>query len=213
MHVYLCDRNLVEKGEETIRRFAAEYAQDMNMGHLQNALETAQIARNPAGKPYFSNIPEIHFSPSHSGSVWGCAFDLSPLGFDLEDRNRLELKLASDESKRQQRWLKIARRFFSAEEYEYVKAGGEEAFFRIWVRKEAYVKYQGTGLLTGAGRIRMVADGELLADLSHAYVEELVLSNGLIGAYCSAEKRTIDRVIDCRESRNKENRYTDIKDN
>ena len=201
MHIYLCNRERAEKGEETIRRFAMEYAKDIGMGHLLSSLKTAVIARNSAGKPYFSDVPQIHFSVSHSGSVWGCAFDISPIGFDLEDRDRLGVKGSLEgEEERLQRWMKIAGRFFLPEECDYVKAGGEESFFRIWVRKEAYAKYKGSGLLNEISHIRLVAGGELLSHLSDADTEELELSGGLHGAYCAAEKRTIDKIIDHRKS-------------
>ena len=42
--------------------------------------------------------------------------------------------------------LKLAERFFSASEAEAVRSGGKEVFFRLWTRKEAYIKALGVGI-------------------------------------------------------------------
>jgi len=46
----------------------------------------------------------------------------------------------------------VARRFFTADEQEYIaygEPGAEERFFEVWTAKEAYMKYTGNGFSEG----------------------------------------------------------------
>ena len=104
----------------------------------------ADILCTPQGKPYFAEGP--HFSISHTGrqgeALWALAVsDDGPVGLDLQEMRPAE-------------YVKLAERFFTPQEAEYIKRftdapGGENsactAFYRIWCRKEAYVKYTGRG--------------------------------------------------------------------
>lgn len=99
-----------------------------------------EIAVTPRGKPYFPDHPQVHFSISHSGGHWGCAFSEGNVGFDLQ-----EIRKADTE--------KIAKRFFSTGENAAIAAAEnpELAFFEIWTAKESYVKFTGLGLSSGMG--------------------------------------------------------------
>jgi len=95
------------------------------------------FGEGPHGKPELGGGP--FFSLSHSEDLALCA--LSPsrrLGVDVEAVRAVPEAEA------------IARRWFTASErvaYEGVRAARpEEAFFRVWTRKEAYLKALGTGL-------------------------------------------------------------------
>ncbi len=202
MHIYLCDRKQIENSEDAIRRFGCEYAADAGIGISKNDFESALISRSIAGKPYFPDFIGIHFSVSHSGDIWGCAFEHSPIGFDLEDMKRFRTSKMPPERNDEdfERWLKIAERFFKPEECEFVRKNGKDAFFRLWVRKEAYVKYKGIELLQGLSKIDLVADGELLSELPSAYIEELDFGRDLTGAYCAAGKRIIEKILDHRNA-------------
>ena len=105
----------------------------------------ADILCTPQGKPYFAEGP--HFSISHTGRkgkmLWAMAVsDDGPVGFDLQEIRPVD-------------YIKIAERFFTAEEADYIKrlvhegSAGDDAvlneFYRIWCRKEAFVKYTGRG--------------------------------------------------------------------
>lgn len=100
------------------------------------------------GKPYFKNN-DIKISISHSGGIWLCALGEHEVGIDIEcvaDRD----------------YIKIAQRFFTREESLFVAQNGADGFFRLWVRKEAYVKYIGTGISFGLGSFSL-SDGNALA--------------------------------------------------
>ena len=112
--------------------------------------ENIKICRTEKGKPFFSSEKEpelphpIRYSVSHSGEWWGCLMSDEEVGFDLEvHRERVNYE-------------KIAKRFFTEEEYVYVQKNGAEAFFELWVRKEAFVKYLGAGLSFGLSRFSVL---------------------------------------------------------
>ena len=90
----------------------------------------------PGGKPVFRDRAELHFSISHAGNVVVLAFGDRPSGVDVEYVKRADMK--------------VAKRFFGQEEYEYILGRAEaerpDAFCRIWTGKEAVVKASGRGL-------------------------------------------------------------------
>ena len=86
------------------------------------------------GKPYVLNSRDYHFSVSHSGNAIVFVGDSFPVGIDIEQ--------IADEN------LKMAKRFFTCNEYEYIINSKQLniAFYKIWTSKEAYVKMLGLGL-------------------------------------------------------------------
>jgi len=131
------------------------------------------IQRTAKGKPMLRDHPEIHFSVSHSGNLWACAFSADPVGLDLEKRDPGigERKVGKTE----ERYLRIARRFFSAEEFDYVRVNGILGFYQIWVRKEAYGKYTGEGVFPSFEELVTVAEGELLQIIGNIKFEGIDL--------------------------------------
>lgn len=107
------------------------------------------LAVQPDGKPYFLHHPDIHFSISHSGEYWTCAFADAEIGLDIqiEDYHRKKEK--------------IAKRFFSPGEQVYLEAYDYEEFYDIWAMKEAYLKYIGEGLARGLDKISVVKEGQI----------------------------------------------------
>ena len=94
----------------------------------------------------------IDFNLSHSGSLVVLALSVVRVGIDIEATDR-----TND-------WRAIAHRFFSAVELAAIEACAEAeqrtAFFRTWVRKEAFVKALGTGIATGFDRFDVSAGAE-----------------------------------------------------
>lgn len=89
-------------------------------------------------KPQLTGGPKLHFSVSHSGDYWMCAFGAQPVGLDLQNNRPCRAEA-------------LARRFFHTAEVEYLERKGFslEAFYRIWTAKESFVKWSGRGF--GAG--------------------------------------------------------------
>ena len=81
------------------------------------------------------------------------------------------------------RTVSIAERYFSDSEIEYIEKNGNEGFFDIWVRKEAYVKFLGTTLAKGISKYDTVYDGRLRGCIgegtARAVIENVDIGSGL----------------------------------
>ena len=102
-----------------------------------------ELTTDPYGRPSLV-AEDIDFNLSHAGSCVVLALSVARVGIDVETVERVR------------DWRAIAGRFFSAGERAAIAAcaasGQRTAFFRTWVRKEAFVKALGTGVATGFGR-------------------------------------------------------------
>ncbi len=98
------------------------------------------------GKPHLADEPGFFFSLSHAGRFAMAATGSAELGCDIE--RITEPRLA------------VARRFFTSEEYESVKAAPPEEqsslFFRYWTLKESFMKATGLGLNLPLGSFQIV---------------------------------------------------------
>lgn len=92
------------------------------------------IKKSKSGKPYLDGLADVHFSISHSDRYLAVAVHDKEIGIDIEVINKARMK--------------VAKRFFMPQEYEFILNADsiDEAFYYIWTRKEAYVKYTGEGL-------------------------------------------------------------------
>jgi 4'-phosphopantetheinyl transferase len=103
------------------------------------------IANHADGKPYLQyrqGDTRVRFSVSHSADLAMIAVTLDrDIGIDVE-------KIRTDID-----YQTLARRFFSAAEYEAIQDCSEQiqlqAFFATWTRKEAVVKATGKGIAAG----------------------------------------------------------------
>ena len=122
--------------DEKISLLAKEY---LELSEFPGILaEDLKIARTERGKPYFDGLKTIHFSVSHSGEIFACAFSDDLIGIDIQ-----EYKNRPDEP---ERCRKIANRFFHPDEVDALDADTVSAFYNIWTSKEAYVKLTGQGI-------------------------------------------------------------------
>lgn len=114
-------------------------AADFTGEPVENFTESAGIH----GKPYFPSHPDVHFSVSHTGTLWVCAFADKEIGCDVQEHRE------NDDPARLSR---LAKRWFSDGERQVLEECGYQPaeFYRIWARKEAYVKFTGDGI--GAGK-------------------------------------------------------------
>lgn len=104
--------------------------------HLGVPAAEVKFEETEHGKPFLAGGPFFNLSHSHNLAALAISEEVD-LGLDIEHVRAIE-------------GPEIARRFFSARECAALSAhaGGdyEEAFYRCWTRKEAYVKAQGEGL-------------------------------------------------------------------
>lgn len=93
------------------------------------------------GKPVLLGINK-HISVTTTENLMICAIADAPIGIDGEHVARFTGESRVD-------YPGIAERFFTEEEAEYVRGGDNPGmrFAKVWVRKEAYSKYTGKGLV------------------------------------------------------------------
>jgi len=132
---------LSEKRKEKIHRYLypKDRKQSLGAGLLLNEVLSLHgvlvddIVYGENGKP---KIPGICFNLSHSEDMVICAVSEKPIGCDVE-----KVKEAN---------LKVADRFFTEKEVEYLNAldkdNRADAFFRLWTMKESYMKMTGEGM-------------------------------------------------------------------
>ena len=108
-------------------------------GYLGREPQSLRFSYGPAGKPALVGLVDsLSFNLAHSGN-WGvCAVvGRGEVGVDVETINpRLD-------------YAKLAQRFFSETEKQWLRACPEprrlRCFYRIWTRKEAWLKGKGGG--------------------------------------------------------------------
>ena len=131
------------------------------------------ICETPSGKPYpvspvGCRLP-LHVSVTHTACWWLCAVGETPMGIDAELRSR-RIKPS------------LARRICTARELQWLEeADDRPELFRqrllwLWVRKEARVKYLGTGVFQGLRTVSVLEcqedrQGFIQVDLSGVCLE------------------------------------------
>jgi 4'-phosphopantetheinyl transferase len=94
----------------------------------------AVLLKSKNGKPYLQGHSEFQFNISHTFNAIAVAFSNNVIGIDIERIKPPDFK--------------IAERFFTFAEQSYIFSheNPKRAFYEIWTKKEAYIKYLGTGL-------------------------------------------------------------------
>lgn len=156
--------------------------------YLKSHPSSLQFSYSLNGKPELScpgREPTLRFNVTHSGDVILLAFTWRRrVGVDVE---RVQLGLLGED---------IAERFFSASECQGLRAlppsQRQQAFFRCWTRKEAYVKASGSGLAFpldsfdvsfGADEpARLLATRPDAAEASRWFMKDLEIEQGYVAA-------------------------------
>ena len=129
--------------------------------YLEADPASLRIARGPYGKPYVDvdyQADAIHFNLSHSKdmALVSIASGMT-LGVDIEFM-RTDID-----------YMQIAQRFFTRQERRKLErlpcTLQQEAFYRCWARKEAYIKGKGIGLALALDRFEVTADANELPRL------------------------------------------------
>lgn len=108
------------------------------------------IERNPHGKPYLKDAPNIFFSITHTKNLWFCAFDDNEIGIDAEFYGRKNFSV-----------LKLSKRFFTETEHRFISDISDfeqqrRVFLRLWTMKEAALKLRGSGISGRLDSIELV---------------------------------------------------------
>lgn len=109
---------------ECLRAYSVEYS------------EATPVKKNPYGKPYLAEFPDIRYSLSHAGGIAACVVSDRECGIDCEAVRPLRPN--------------VLKRAFSERERQLIGEAPPEQrdllFFRLWTLKEAYVKALGIGI-------------------------------------------------------------------
>lgn len=132
------------------------------------------LSHDERGKPYFAGERNIFVSISHSGERCLAAVSDRQIGADIEFIKGDSIRL-----------LRLAERYFTAPEAEYVKTAPLERFYEIWCAKESYMKYTGEGF-----SLPMSAFSVLDSHMCYSHFTE----NGYAFCVCSLE-HTVDPPI------------------
>jgi 4'-phosphopantetheinyl transferase len=125
----------------------------------------------PHGKPHLPGADWLRFNLSHSGELAVIAVaDGREVGVDIE---------ATDGGRRLD---DIAARFFGPAEADEVRRLGDPAFYRLWTRKEAYLKATAEGLAAGLHSV----DANELESRPGWEFADLDLGDGYAGAVAVA---------------------------
>lgn len=148
-----CDRL---RKRAILSSFLARYALAL---HTAGSISALTISQDSKGKPRLA-AADYGFSVSHSGDCLLVAVGRSvEIGVDVESLARTVDYLA------------IARRYFHPDEYQWLgqRAGPalRDAFFDLWVKKEAAVKAQGQGITYGFDRFKVAQASPATLELNH----------------------------------------------
>lgn len=130
------------------------------------------FSKNEFGKPYLIDYPEFQFNIAHTHNAIVIAFSKQEIGIDIE-----KIKVPE---------FKIAKRFFTSSENNYIfsQKNPEYAFYEIWTKKEAYIKYLGTGLSTP------LKSFDVLDQKHSPYLHTFKIKEYLISTCCMGDMKT-----------------------
>ncbi|MDR1029160.1 MAG: 4'-phosphopantetheinyl transferase superfamily protein [Clostridiales Family XIII bacterium] len=150
---------LMESKGALFREVLFDYAEEQGI-LVPKKPEAFRYAYGAHGKPFFDTPPlsSVRFSISHSGQCWAAIFHTAAVGLDIEDVSATGRHSGYDRA----RFERIAARFFSPDERSHLRdaadaSAAKERFFKIWTRKEAYMKYTGNGFSEAPERFSVIA--------------------------------------------------------
>ena len=168
MKLYICEDFRTAKWRKYIlsdKKLSLAFAKKCLCDYIGEKESNIEIifSKNEYGKPYAESIYKfdntktniktkidisLFFSVSHSENMMICAVACFNTGADCQKKNTDDIESCR----------KIAARFFSGQEIIFLNNFLEpesqnkeyiDNFFKIWTKKEAYIKYTGKGLSEG----------------------------------------------------------------
>lgn len=163
-----------EQKKENIKRF--KFLDDkkrtilgwnlLNLLLKKNNVTHYQIKYSSHGKPYLvSDNPNVKFNISHSGDWVVCCYSDSEIGIDIEKIRKINC-------------YRIAKRFFSEQEYNFLKNQYDKSetlknFYTLWTLKESYIKALGAGLSIPLRSFSVVENGAIKEKITDKHTKKL----------------------------------------
>lgn len=129
------------------------------------------VSALPAGKPVFPGREDVWFSLSHSGRYALCAVSTQTVGADVQLMRPVNLSMARRLHPEERDWLSR-----QAEEER------EDAFYRLWTRKEAWVK------AVSEERTLSLSETDVIHRLPGLTFRDWVLPGGYRASVCAREE-------------------------
>lgn len=129
--------------------------------------EMDRVTLRPAGKPVLADRDDVWFSLSHSGRYVLCAVSGRPVGADVQQMRQARRSLARRFHPAEQAWLS------SLPENEQ-----NAALFRLWTRKEAWVK------AVSEERMLSLSEADVIHGLPGLCFRDYTLPGGYAAALC-----------------------------
>ncbi len=148
---YLSDKRIekverLKKTKQKAQSIGAELLLRHAVAQLTGKISNVKWDTDENGKLYLTEHNGIYVNLSHSGDYAVCAVSDVPVGVDIQHCRECDMKMAN--------------RFFTAEEAEFIKnsADRNDVFFEIWTKKESFVKAVGKGLAIPLNSFSVLAD-------------------------------------------------------
>jgi len=167
---------------------------------LNQPPEKIRIKKAEHGKPYLADYPELAFNLSHTADrvmiaiAWDCQ-----LGVDIES------------CKPRHNLLGLVEKCFAEEEADYwiqlPESEKNQAFYRFWTRKEAFVKATGRGIVLGLNRcvinienpMAFLSVPDQCGQAAAWHVLDVDLGEGICSAIVADKRFSVIRLMDFTE--------------
>lgn len=161
--------------------YYAPFSEDSRHSHalLQKAVFSyrgeipGELSRGTWGKPFFPDMPDLHFSITHSGDYWLCALAQAPIGLDLQVHHSF---LPPE---------KLSRRFFHPLEDQFLSKDSYTQFFLLWTAKESWVKYTGRGFHDDPATFSVVSESGMFPSMEGVVFHQLSFRSGYSLCLCA----------------------------
>lgn len=130
----------------------------------------------PAGKPVFDGRVDLWFSLSHSGRYAVCALSHREVGADVQQMRPVNLTMARRLHREERDWLSR-------------QPDPEDGFFRIWTRKEAWVKS------VSGDRMLSLSETDVIHRLPGLHFREWILPGEYRAAVCAREEEISELIL------------------
>lgn len=190
MKLYICENINTAKWRKNIinkKKLSAAFAKKCIcdfIGEKERGIKIV-FAKNEYGKPYVSGIYKttkikmdisLYFSVSHSGNMIICAVACFNIGADCQ-------KPAGDF----ETCKKITKRYFSENENIFLSNFDSreyiDNFFKVWTKKEAYIKYTGKGFFEGLATFSVTTKTKQKNYCGEAYFKKININSEKICFY------------------------------
>lgn len=174
---YLSDKRIekienLKKADKKSQSIGAELLLNYALKQEKGASAPVRWDTDKNGKPCLTDYPDLYVNLSHSGDYAVCAVNDTPVGVDIQRLRECDMKMAN--------------RFFTSKEAEFINSAFDKnfAFFKIWTRKESFVKAIGTGITIPLNSFSVLQDTFEYQNKSYQFKEYYVSQKNYILSVC-----------------------------